>query len=163
MIRDEIFDFRAVLEILQALSVPLRQSIYCIGGSSMAVNPLFSKDPHLTKDIDFAVRQYDDLVEVIANLTEKFPQIKRPDYGLDETIQRGLPYTLVLQQLKIDLFGENIYGIHLTPTIEGRSKQATFPVSSGLVSVNYLADNDLLLFKMYASLTDSRQWSTSRK
>ncbi|MHA1278306.1 MAG: hypothetical protein ACTSQ8_14040, partial [Candidatus Helarchaeota archaeon] len=67
-------------------------------------------------------------------------------------------YTLRLHKLKIDLFSEKIYGIHFTTSIENRCKQLILPTDTGTVLVNYLSDNDLLLFKLFASLSDTRQF-----
>ncbi|MHA1264950.1 MAG: hypothetical protein ACTSRS_06900 [Candidatus Helarchaeota archaeon] len=158
MSEDEKFDFRMILKILEVIPAELRKHIFCIGGSTMALNPIFSKDPHLTKDIDFVIKKYEFFKKIVGIIPNKFPQIRLPDYDLDETLKRGLPYTLVFQKLKIDLFGEKIYGIRFTTSIENRCKHLTLPVKTGMVTVNYLSDNDLLLFKLYASLSDTKQF-----
>lgn len=158
MTEDEKFDFRAILRILEGIPADLRKEIYCVGGSTMAINPIFSEDPHLTKDIDFVIKDYETFKKVLRKITDHFPQIRVPDYELDATLKRGLPYTLQLHKLKIDLFGEKIYGIHFTKSIENRCKHLHLPSDTGIILINYLSDNDLLLFKLFASLSDTKQF-----
>jgi hypothetical protein len=129
----------------------------------MAINPIFTIDPHLTKDIDFALTEYDDFQQIVSKLEQHFPQIQLPDYDLDETLSRGTPYTVIIDKLKVDLFGKRIMGLHFTPSIESRCKSLVIQTPKGPITVKYLSDSDLLLFKLYSSLTSTKHFAHALK